>query len=51
MKHEVRVMQEQVSGNIINIFSTYGHEGAAGASVYECLENQILKSAPFFVPR
>jgi NAD(P)-dependent dehydrogenase (short-subunit alcohol dehydrogenase family) len=34
MKHEVRVMQEQGSGNIINISSTYGHEGAAGASVY-----------------
>jgi NAD(P)-dependent dehydrogenase (short-subunit alcohol dehydrogenase family) len=34
MKHEVRVMQEQRSGNIINISSTYGHEGAAGASVY-----------------
>ncbi len=34
MKHEVRVMQKQRSGNIINISSTYGHEGAAGASVY-----------------
>src|ERR1700676_33210 len=34
MKHEVRVMQKQGSGNIINISSTYGHEGAAGASVY-----------------
>ena len=34
MKHEVRVMQRQGSGNIINISSTYGHEGAAGASVY-----------------
>jgi NAD(P)-dependent dehydrogenase (short-subunit alcohol dehydrogenase family) len=34
MKHEVRVMQGQGSGNIINISSTYGHEGAAGASVY-----------------
>jgi NAD(P)-dependent dehydrogenase (short-subunit alcohol dehydrogenase family) len=34
MKHEVRVMREQGSGNIINISSTYGHEGAAGASVY-----------------
>jgi NAD(P)-dependent dehydrogenase (short-subunit alcohol dehydrogenase family) len=33
MKHEVRVMQGQGSGSIINI-STYGHEGAAGASVY-----------------
>jgi NAD(P)-dependent dehydrogenase (short-subunit alcohol dehydrogenase family) len=34
MKHEVRVMRKQGSGNIINISSTYGHEGAAGASVY-----------------
>jgi NAD(P)-dependent dehydrogenase (short-subunit alcohol dehydrogenase family) len=34
MKHEVRVMQEQGSGAIINISSTYGHEGAARASVY-----------------
>jgi NAD(P)-dependent dehydrogenase (short-subunit alcohol dehydrogenase family) len=34
MKHEVRVMQGQGSGNIINISSTYGHEGVAGASVY-----------------
>jgi NAD(P)-dependent dehydrogenase (short-subunit alcohol dehydrogenase family) len=34
MKHEVRAMQAQGGGNIINISSTYGHEGAAGASVY-----------------
>jgi NAD(P)-dependent dehydrogenase (short-subunit alcohol dehydrogenase family) len=34
MKHEVRAMQEHGSGSIINISSTYGHEGAAGASVY-----------------
>jgi NAD(P)-dependent dehydrogenase (short-subunit alcohol dehydrogenase family) len=34
MKHEVRVMRGQGSGNIVNISSTYGHEGAAGASVY-----------------
>src|SRR5712672_1907027 len=34
MKHEVRVMRGQGSGSIINISSTYGHEGAAGASVY-----------------
>jgi len=34
MKHEVRVMQGQGRGSIINISSTYGHEGAAGASVY-----------------
>jgi NAD(P)-dependent dehydrogenase (short-subunit alcohol dehydrogenase family) len=34
MKHEVRAMQAQRSGSIINISSTYGHEGAAGASIY-----------------
>src|SRR6202171_6355255 len=34
MKHEVRVMQGQGSGSIINISSTYGHEAAAGASIY-----------------
>src|SRR5690349_10008884 len=34
MKHEARVMQGQRTGTIINISSTYGHEGAAGASVY-----------------
>src|SRR6202161_4082778 len=34
MKHEVRAMQAQGSGSIINISSTYGHRGAAGASVY-----------------
>jgi NAD(P)-dependent dehydrogenase (short-subunit alcohol dehydrogenase family) len=34
MKHELRVMQAQRSGSIVNISSTYGHEGAAYASVY-----------------
>jgi NAD(P)-dependent dehydrogenase (short-subunit alcohol dehydrogenase family) len=34
MKHEVRAMQAQKSGSIVNISSTFGHEGAAGASVY-----------------
>lgn len=34
MKHELRVMAEQKSGSIVNISSTYGHEGAANASVY-----------------
>ena len=33
MKHEARVMQQQ-GGSIVNISSTYGHEGAAGASIY-----------------
>jgi NAD(P)-dependent dehydrogenase (short-subunit alcohol dehydrogenase family) len=34
MKHELRIMQAQGSGSIVNISSTYGHVGAAGASVY-----------------
>ena len=34
IKHEVRAMQAQGSGSIINISSTYGHRGAAGASIY-----------------
>jgi len=34
MKHEVRVMQGQGSGSIINISSTYGHRGAPYASIY-----------------
>ncbi len=34
MKHEVRVMKKQGAGSIVNVSSTYGHQGAAGASVY-----------------
>ncbi|WP_186204723.1 SDR family NAD(P)-dependent oxidoreductase [Burkholderia gladioli] len=34
LKHELRVMTAQGSGSVINISSTYGHEGAAHASVY-----------------
>ena len=34
LKHEARVMREQGRGSIVNISSTYGHEGAPGASVY-----------------
>jgi NAD(P)-dependent dehydrogenase (short-subunit alcohol dehydrogenase family) len=34
MKHEVRAMQPQGSGSIINVSSTYGHRGAAYASIY-----------------
>ena len=34
MKHELRVMTAQKRGSIVNISSTYGHEGAAWASVY-----------------
>src|SRR6202049_369446 len=41
MKHEVRVMRGQGSGSIINISSTYGHEGAAGASVYVGSKHEV----------
>lgn len=34
LKHELRVMTAQKGGSIVNISSTYGHEGAAFASVY-----------------
>ncbi|HEY3600053.1 MAG TPA: glucose 1-dehydrogenase [Paraburkholderia sp.] len=34
MKHELRAMSAQQSGSIVNVSSTYGHEGAAFASVY-----------------
>jgi NAD(P)-dependent dehydrogenase (short-subunit alcohol dehydrogenase family) len=34
MKHELRVMLPQKNGSIVNVSSTYGHTGAAGASVY-----------------
>ena len=34
MKHELRVMTAQGAGSIVNISSTYGHEGAKGASIY-----------------
>ena len=34
MKHELRVMLPQKSGSIVNLSSTYGSVGAAGASVY-----------------
>ena len=34
LKHEVRVMKAQGHGSIINITSTYGRIGAAGASIY-----------------
>jgi NAD(P)-dependent dehydrogenase (short-subunit alcohol dehydrogenase family) len=34
MKHEARAMQAQGGGAIINISSTYGHRGAAYATIY-----------------
>src|SRR3954447_3821926 len=41
MKHEMRVMQAQGSGSIINVSSTYGHLGARGASVYSASKHAV----------
>src|SRR5271169_987626 len=41
MKHELRVMQAQGSGSIVNISSTYGHDGAGGASVYAASKHAV----------
>ena len=41
MKHELRVMLAQRSGTIINVSSTYGHTGAAGASVYAASKHAV----------
>lgn len=41
MKHELRVMQAQGSGGIVNISSTYGHEGARGASIYAASKHAV----------
>jgi NAD(P)-dependent dehydrogenase (short-subunit alcohol dehydrogenase family) len=41
MKHELRVMQAQGSGSIVNISSTYGHDGAGGASVYSASKHAV----------
>ena len=41
MKHELRVMQAQGSGSIINISSTYGHRGVRGASVYAASKHAV----------
>src|SRR5713226_3322023 len=41
MKHELRVMQAQGSGSIVNISSTYGHEGTPRASVYAASKHAV----------
>ena len=41
MKHELRVMQAQGAGSIVNISSTYGHRGAAGASIYAASKHAV----------
>ena len=41
MKHELRVMQGQGHGSIINVSSTMGHKGAAGASLYTASKHAV----------
>jgi NAD(P)-dependent dehydrogenase (short-subunit alcohol dehydrogenase family) len=41
MKHEMRVMLAQGGGSIVNVSSTYGHTGAAGASIYSASKHAV----------
>jgi NAD(P)-dependent dehydrogenase (short-subunit alcohol dehydrogenase family) len=41
MKHELRVMLPQRHGSIINVSSTYGQTGAAGASIYAASKHAV----------
>jgi short chain dehydrogenase len=41
MKHEVRVMQAQGNGSIINLSSTMGHRGAPEASLYTASKQAV----------
>ena len=41
MKHELRVMLAQGSGSIVNVSSTYGRTGAAGASIYSASKHAV----------
>jgi NAD(P)-dependent dehydrogenase (short-subunit alcohol dehydrogenase family) len=41
LKHELRVMQAQGGGSVINISSTLGHKGWGGASVYTASKHAV----------
>jgi NAD(P)-dependent dehydrogenase (short-subunit alcohol dehydrogenase family) len=41
MKHELRVMLAQRHGSIVNVSSTYGRKGVAGASVYAASKHAV----------
>ncbi len=41
MKHELRVMEPQGSGSIVNISSTTGHRGSPDASVYTASKHAV----------
>jgi NAD(P)-dependent dehydrogenase (short-subunit alcohol dehydrogenase family) len=57
LKHELRVMQAQGSGSIINLSSTVGHRGSPSASIYTASKHAVegltktaaLEAAPFGV--
>ena len=42
MKHQLRVMQAQGSGSIVNVASAFGHVGAAYASVYVASKHAVV---------
>ena len=41
LKHELRVMQAQGHGSIINLSSTMGHKAAPGASIYTASKHAV----------
>ncbi len=41
MKHEIRAMQKQGGGSIVNVSSVFGNVGAAGASVYAASKHAV----------
>ena len=41
MKHEIRIMQKQGHGNIVNVSSTFGQRGGAYASVYAASKHAV----------
>jgi NAD(P)-dependent dehydrogenase (short-subunit alcohol dehydrogenase family) len=41
LKHELRVMQAQGTGSIVNLSSTMGHRGAPGASLYTASKHAV----------
>src|SRR6202043_3771569 len=41
IKHELRVMLPERHGSIVNVSSTYGHLGAAGASLYAASKHAV----------
>lgn len=41
MKHELRIMQAQGRGSIVNVSSTLGQRGGAGASIYSASKHAV----------